>query len=239
MNMSDQTTLFNVAERPDEDGAPRVFVRVPFQARENFKAVFAGLCHWHQPERLWSVPPHARDRLHAWIGLARPIARPSQLATAIHLTTQEIEQTRDEIAAEVAKLGDLAAKREELKALRATLSESCNILKAEREKVEPLDAEISYEAKRAEEQRAAFEAALGHLIDLGKLRAAAAQMTLLELENGPAARHRWGLTQLEFVRAKNALADAGLRLEAVDFFAGSRKSARTMPPGAWDRLTRL
>jgi hypothetical protein len=240
MNASaDQTSLFNVAERPDEDGAARLFVRLPFQARDNFKATFAGLYEWHPAERLWSVPPRAQDRLHEWIALARPIARPSQLATAIHMTTQEIEQTRDDIALEVKRLGDLNALREDLKALRATLAASCKILKSERNKAESLSAEIACESRHAEEQRATVEAALGHLIDLPKLRGTAARMTLLELETSRQSIERWGLAQINFVIAKNTLAEAGLRLEAVDFFAESRKSAKTMPPGAWERLERI
>jgi len=240
MELADKLNLLHATEREADDGRPRLFLRVPFEARDSFKAVFSGLYEWHPGEKLWSLPPAQRARLGEWIALAHPIREPSALSTVLHLTEREIEQTREEIEEQRAKLGDINAKRAALKASRATLAESRKILNAERDSIELAAAELAHDEREEEEQRAAVEAALSHLrIDLTKLRAVAAQMTLIERDNSRRALDRWNVMQMVFVRAKNALADAGLALEAITHLADYKLKARAMPPGAWHRLTRL
>lgn len=239
MELAQKFNLLNVAEREHDDGKPRLFLRVPFEVRPSFKLVFSGLCAWHQTERLWSLPTSQRERLGKWIEITLPIAESSATATALHLTAKEIEQTRQEVAAELAKLGDIAELRAALESQLATLAESRRILQEERDNLELASIELAHETRQEEEQRGAIESALAHLIDLPKLRAAAAQMTLLEADRSKQARDRWNVVQLAFTKAKITLEDAGLALEAVDFLAASRQGARAMPPGAWHRLKRL
>lgn len=239
MNLADKFHLLHVAERTPDGGAARLFVRVPFVARDSFKAVFSGFYEWHKTERLWSLPLSQRERLGEWIALAYPIREPSAIATALHLTERETKQTREEIEEQRAKLGDIETMREELRAQIATLEETRKILQEDRDKLEIASIELAHEARQEEEERAAIEAALAHLIELPKLRAAAAQLTLLEADKSKQARDRWMVVQLEFVKAKITLEDAGLALEAVDFLAAAKQGARAMPPGAWHRLTRL
>lgn len=239
MELADKLNLLHATERETEGGPPRLFLRVPYQARDTFKAVFSGFYEWHDDEKLWSLPTTQRARLGEWIALAYPIREPSAIATASHLTAREIEQTRKEIEEQRAKLGDINAKRAALKAQLATLEESRKILNDERDRVELAAAGLAHDEREESEQRATIEAALAHLIDLPKLRAAAAQMTILERDNSRTAINRWGLLQVGFLVAKTTLEDAGLALEAVDFLATGRQSARAMPPGAWHSLTRL
>lgn len=215
----------------------RSVLRVPFEIRQSFKDTFA-TWKWHEDAKLWSVDESEREKLAQWAQIVRAVASASADNTRRHLTAKQIERAEAEAAKALAQLDDMRSKQAELPELKAKLARSLELLQQHRDQLDTLEAAQAVERHERERHQADIDAALGAVIDLPALRKAVDMMTVLEASTNRRDREDWIAAQLHIVIARNTLAEAGLRLEALDFLAESREPIRKMSPGAWYSLAR-
>ncbi|MHA4870041.1 hypothetical protein ACXZ1M_20325 [Duganella sp. PWIR1] len=215
----------------------RAFLRVPYEIRQNFKDTFA-TWKWHPDEKLWSVDDSEREKLASWSQLVKPLAVESADNTRRHLTAKQIERAEVEAAAALEKLTALRGEQDTLAALKVKLAQSLMVLQQRAEEVDAVEAGLDFERQEQARHQADINATLGRLIDLQALRKAVDAMTLLEASTNRRDMEEWRMAQLQIVIARNVMAEAGIRLEALDFLAESREPIRKMAPGAWFNLTR-
>lgn len=215
----------------------RSVLRVPFEIRQNFKDTFS-TWKWHEDAKLWSVDESEREKLGQWAQLVRAVASASADNTRRHLTAQQIERTEKAAAAVLAELDAKRGEQAELPELKTKLAKSLELLQQRSDELAAVEAGLAFERQERDRHQADIDAALGAVIDLPALRKAVDVLTVLEASTNRRDREEWTVAQLQIVIARNTLAEAGIRLEALDFLAESRELIRKMPPGAWYALAR-
>ncbi|WP_332860814.1 hypothetical protein [Janthinobacterium svalbardensis] len=233
MNFFDITT-------DDTLGASRLFLRIPYEIRDDFKALFAASYRWHEEHKFWSVPVADVFRLADWVRKVEAVGPGSKDNTTRYLKQKEIERTEAAAATALGKLHALKAEQASIWTLKEKLSTTLAILKQRADELDDMEAELDAMEWEQARHKEAIEAELLRVgIDLPKLREAVATMTLLESSTGASERAEWLAAQLQTVIARNTLADAKLRLAALDYLADSREPVHRMEPGAWWDLSAI
>lgn len=236
--------FFDITQN-EQDTPGRLLIKFPFELSANFKSIFSGESLWHHEAKLWSVPVEARQRLEEWIQLVRKVEEHSRAASRQHLTELEIERVNADILTVTDELKRSNAARDSLSISRNTLNDSqkildetLKILRDRKEELALTESALHFEREQAKLSRAAVDSILSPIIDLPALREAFDTLRLLESTASTAEAEKWREAQLEFIKARDALENAGVQLEAISYLAEYRDKVRKMPPAAWYTVTR-
>ena len=222
-------------EIQEEDG--RLYVEIPFATKNDLRSTFPG-AKWHPQRKQWSVASVARESLNIWIKKWRDV----EVSQSIDDDSPRLEEIQASVNDGRKRIELLTAERAKVFELQKTFSSSLSILENQKDEIEAVEAEIEYEKSEQISKKKEVDEAINRLIDRKIVNCAIDVMKIYERATSKQDREEWNRAQAIVIDARNSLANAQLRLEALDYLSSCRQDRdgiRKMMPGAWYSLEKI
>ncbi len=201
-------------------GARIASIQLPIEFKDVFKALFPR-ARWNPDFKVWEVPSGAAARLE-------------EFAAEIGGAVAAMNAAHAAMDAQPLSAGE-----------REMLNRSIEIVTAAARQIEEQKRANLTAAADDSARVASLEALLSSVVNIGELKRVASGMHVLMNPADRVKKMRFEESRLKFKTAREALAAAGLRCQAVSFLASAnvnrpdRDSPNCMPLGAWTNIARI